>query len=520
MSKLVGFLPLVIFAFGCKSDHGFHDNNGANGGSGPQISVDPEIVEFGALGRDETVADIFTVTNVGEGELEISGITIEGTSSSFAILTPEDELEFSLPATASMDIEVAFTPVGANEQHAQAIIVSNDEDTPELAVDLYGEGLIPDLEIDPSPYDFGDSYIGCAHSGEVDLINVGYDDLTIDTIDLSGGSGAFTLTAAPGLPLTLAPNEWTTVSLEFLPDAEADSNAILQVTHDAPGGQDRGDVEGRGIYAGDYTDTWEIPYDPPVDLFFSVDQSGSMSDDISRLANNFSTFINQLSYYTSDWRIMIANADSGCNHHGGYMTVASPNYVSQFSNAIQTGGGGWYTESLLTITSLAVDQTDSGECNQGFMRTDALLHIIMVSDEPEQSSGSWSTYVSQIQAKKGSTSNVKLSAVAGDYPGGCGSAAAGTGYYEAVQATGGEFLSICSDWSAMVEDLADASVQLSEYELSHTADADTITVRVNGTQDSSSWYFNPDSNSVIFTTAIPEGGDTVRITYSALANCD
>jgi hypothetical protein len=183
-------------------------------------------------------------------------------------------------------------------------------------------------------------------------------------------------------------------------------------------------------------------------------------------------------------------------------------------------GGGYYTESLLTVASQAIEKTDGGECNQGFMRTDALLHIILVSDEPEQSSGSWSSYVSQIQAKKGSTANVKISAIAGDYPGGCGSAAAGTGYYEAVQATGGEFLSICSNWASMVEALADASVQLSEYELSHRPDPDTIVVRVNGTQDTNSWYFEPTANSVIFSTAIPEGGDTVRITYSALANCD
>ncbi len=519
MYKLVGFVTFSLFAIGCQSDHGFHDNNGANGGYGPQIEVAPEVIDFGSLGRDETVADIFTVTNVGEGTLEVSSIEIAGTSTSFAILTPVEDLEFTLPATASAEIEVAFTPVGANEQHAQAIITSNDEDTETIAVDLYGEGLIPDLEIDPNPYDFGDAYIGCSHSGDVDLINVGYDDLTIDTIELTGGAGSFSITSSPTLPLTLAPSEWTTVSLDFLPEDESDSASIIQVTHDAPGGTDRGNVEGRGIYAGDYTDTWEIPYDPPVDLFFSVDQSGSMSDDARSLATNFSTFISQLSNYTTDWHLLVANDDDGCNDHGGYMTISSPGYSNAFQNAVQSGGG-MYTESLLTVAANAIEKTDSGECNQNFMRSDALLHIILVSDEPEQSYSSWSTYVSQIQSKKGSTANVKISAIAGDYPSGCGSAAAGTGYYEAVQATGGEFLSICSNWSNMVETLADASVQLSEYELSHTPDPDTIVVRVNGTEDTSSWYFDPEANSVNFSTAIPEGGDTVRITYSAYANCD
>ena len=513
-------LVSLFFLVGCQSDHGFVDNNDAAGGSGPQIQVTPEVIEFGSLGVDEVVSDIFTITNVGEGELEVSGIEITGTSTSFAILTPVEDLTFTLPATASAEIEVAFSPLGADEQHAQAMISSNDEDTSKLPVDLYGEGLIPDLEIDPNPYDFGDAYIGCWHTGDVDLINVGYDDLTIDTIGLSGAGTAFNITAQPALPLTLAPAEWTTISLEFYPNAESDFTQVIQVTSDAPGGTDRGDIEGRGIYAGDYTDEWEIPYDPPVDLIFSVDQSGSMSDDATSLANNFSTFISQLSNYTTDWHLMVVNADDGCNDHSGYMTNSTPGYIDRFSSAVR-GGGGDYTESLLTVTSNAVEKTDSGECNTGFMRTDALLHIIMVSDEPEQSSGSWSSYVTQIQNKKGSVSNVKLSAIAGDYPGGCGSAQAGTGYYEAVQATGGEFLSICSNWATMVETLADASIELSEYELSHTADPTTLVVRVNGSEvGATRWHYDESINSVVFDSNIPEGGDTVRITYSAFANCD
>jgi hypothetical protein len=252
---------------------------------------------------------------------------------------------------------------------------------------------------------------------------------------------------------------------------------------------------------------------------FCVDQSGSMDDDQRSLASNFGTFITQLSRYTTDWQIVVVNDDNGCNNTGGYLTNASPDYEGIFERAVGQGGG-MLTESLLTVSSTAVDKTDSGECNQGFMRADALLHIILVSDEPEQSVQSWSYYVAAIQAKKGSVANVKISAIAGDYPGGCGSAAAGIGYYEAVNATGGEFLSICSNWSTMVETLADASIQLSEYELSHTADPDTITVRVNSSVVSAGWSYDPAMNAVVFTQNIPAEGDTVRITYSAFATCD
>ena len=104
----------------------------------------------------------------------------------------------------------------------------------------------------------------------------------------------------------------------------------------------------------------------------------------------------------------------------------------------------------------------------------------MVSDEPEQSSTSWSTLVSQIQGYKSNPDDVKLSAVAGDYPGGCSTAAPGAGYHQAVSATGGEYLSICdTNWAKHVETLAAATVEgLNEYPLSDgSPDPDSIVVR-------------------------------------------
>jgi len=517
MNRAIFLFSSASWLFGCASDHGFTGSNDVAGAGGPQIRVEPEFIDFGALTADQTVADSFTVTNVGDGDLEVEGIELLGSTSSFTILTPEEDLSFVLPGSASAEIEVAFTPLGADEQVAEASITSNDEDSHKVTVELFGEGLVADLQIDPNPYDFGDTYIGCPHSGEIDLINVGYDALTIDSVSMTASETFALLTELP-LPMTLQPEEFATVSVEFLPLADIDYTATLTVTHDAPAGVDEGEAYGAGLYAGEFTDTWEIPYDPPVDLIFSVDQSGSMSDDAASLAAQFTSFISQLSDYTTDWHIIVANNDDGCNS-GGILTYSTPGYEGTFQYEVQQGGGS-YTEKLLTVTSNAVDKTDAGECNSGFMRTDAMLHIIMVSDEPEQSANSWDTYVNQVIAKKGSSSNVKMSAIAGDWPGGCQTAAAGVGYYEASQATNGEFLSICSNWSSMVGTLADASIQMSDYELSHTPDADTIVVTVDGELRYDGWYYEASTNTVIFDQRIPEEGETVNITYSALANCD
>ena len=263
------------------------------------------------------------------------------------------------------------------------------------------------------------------------------------------------------------------------------------------------------------------PVDPPSDIMFSVDLSCSMDDDAAALGDNFSTFIGELSNYSNDWQIMVVNDDDGCSN-SGILRPSTSNYQSIFSNAVQSCGNcGWLgepmlTEALLTVSSRGVENTDSGECNAGFMRPNALLHLVLVSDEPEQSSAQWDSYVNQVIAKKGNAANVRISAIAGDYPGGCSSsnnsAEAGTGYWEAANATGGVFLSICDAWAdpANLQMLAEASVIVNSYPLDNQAVGSTVQVFVNGVGPATDgngnvvWHYDESTNSVIFDSDAPK----------------
>ena len=98
----------------------------------------------------------------------------------------------------------------------------------------------------------------------------------------------------------------------------------------------------------------------------------------------------------------------------------------------------------------------------------------------------------------------------------------GTGYWEAINATGGVWLDICSDWSSIesLEQLAQASVILDSYILDNPAIESTIQVTVNGTINTSDWYFDVDMNAVVFETNIPVEGDQIDVKYGELAICD
>ncbi|MCB9781022.1 MAG: choice-of-anchor D domain-containing protein [Alphaproteobacteria bacterium] len=517
MIRRVAPVALLALTTAC-SDHGFTATEGMNDGSTPAIAVSPARIDFGVLGADdEAVVRTFLVESVGGADLSVEGMEILGDDLSFVIL--DEDQSFSLPATASREIPVVFLPMGANPV-AQVLIHSNDPDQPVSVVDLLGEGAVPELQIQPDPLDFGEAWIGCTDQQDVYLENVGTDDLVISDLRYEGDAhDVFDEALGITLPLTLAPGETAQLLIDFTPDDVGEFRDKLVVDSNEPRGSRNAVIVGDGAYAGEYVDRWELPVDPPSDIMFLVDQSGSMDDDQRRLGENFTTFISELSAYTDDWQVVVVNDDDGC-YNSGILTRRTSGYQTQFSNSVSRGGG-TYTEALLLPAANGVEKTDPGECNHGFLREGAMLHIIVVSDEPNQTPLAWSNYVDQIIAKKGSAANVRISAIAG--PTGTSSCAQpGTGYAEAVDATGGVFLNICNNWatSANLALLAEASVFQDTYELSRDPVVETIEVSVNGTRRELGWSYDGSTNAVVFSGNVPGEADVVEVSYAAYASCD
>ncbi len=515
-------LAMVVLLASC-SDQNFSKLTDQNQGDEPNIEVSPLLLQFGTAARDDdAIVQTFVVRSTGAVDLHIDSIIVDGdAAASFTVLT--DLSGVVLPPGTEKSVDVAFVPMGANQQFATATVISDDPDEPLVGVELYGEGAVPELAITPNPLDFGTSYVGCGNELLVELTNVGSDTLIIDSFEQTGDV-EIQLSAYASLPLTLEPGEFSQATFTFSPEEEGAFTGAFAVTSNEPLGTRVADQAGIGAFAGWYTDVWEIPSDPPTDIMFAIDQSCSMDDDQARLASNFSTFISLLSGYSNDWQIIIANNDDGCNQTG-ILTPGTASYQSIFTSQVGVGGGS-FTEALLTVGARAAESAAyAGGCNYGFMREGAALHLVVVSDEPEQSAfisgDNWSTLVSRLQAAKGDPGMVKISAIAGDYPSGCGSADAGDGYYQAVGATHGEFISICSDWAnaSTLEQLASASIIQNAFELLQKPIPETIQVYVNGV-GVSDWTYNPTANTVTLDTANPTGGDVVEISYGGAASCD
>ncbi len=516
---------LLLALAGC-SDNGFN-SIGNNSLGNPIIKVYPEYVDFGAVSLDdEPMVRTFTIESVGDMDLAIDSVGLDDNSSAFRMLTDVEGIV--LPPGAKQDIEVEFFPLIANDNRGTSIVTSEDPVSPTLPVKLIGTGNVPELKISPDPMDVGSTFVGCSEDNHVTLTNVGLDTLVVDDIEQEGAS--FRLLDGLELPLTLEVGESADVSFTFDPSDDVEYTSEIGVTSNEPLGYRSASQIGAGKFSGEFADKWEIPEDQPTDVLFIVDQSGSMDDNAAALGAQFDYYINNLSLFTGDWQIMVANTASGCNTTG-ILTPSTLDYVAKFQAEINTGDGQQYIddpEMLLTAADNSIQAAlpGAGGCNDGFMRTGSILHIILVSDEPEQSPNGWDWYVDRIIAAKGDPSKTRISSVAGNMDGTCteagASSAPGVGYFEATQATGGVYLDICSDWASNMEALALASAQLDTFPLSNDPVIDTIVVTLNGQTITEGWYYDAESNSVVFTESeiIPTSGDLVDIQYGGAAPCD
>ncbi len=483
-----------------------------NQSMGMDIEVTPSALDFGLLSyEDPATIRTFTISSIGVDPATVSSIEIQGDeATSFTLLMPFEETV--LDPGESIDVQVAFQPMNSNMLYAEAVVFSDDPDESSIPVALVGQGAAPNLLVTPDPLNFGVTYVGCDMDNEITLSNIGQEDLVIYSI--GGLEEPFLSEAMPTFPLTLAPQETHTLYVDFVPTLEGQFTDVLEVTSNDPDGLQAVDFSGIGQYVASDQQNWSNPVDPPSDIIFAVDQSCSMSDDASLLASSFSTFIGQLNNYSTDWQIIVANQDSGC-HTSGILSPTVSNYQSAFQSAVQSGGGS-YTESLLTPVSRAVENTDPGECNAGFMRPNAMLHIIMVSDEPEQSGGNYSDFVNDIIAKKGNAANVRMSAI---YDPGRHN----NRYVGAANDTGGLLFNITdTSWSNAnnLQLIAEASVIADKYDLDQPAVESSIEVYINGYFVQGNWYYDEAQQAVFFDSNPPGEGDTIEIRYSVLAECE
>lgn len=506
-------VALLVVA-GCSEYSVKNDPNGDNG-PGPDIVVDPPSLVFGELTAGQEEIQTFEVTNIGESTLNVSNIVI-GSGLAFTVIGPE--LTFDLEPEESTTVDVAFSPMGADENYGQALVLSDDPDTPEAPVDLLGLGAVPELQITPESHVFGAAFIPCGVDVELELKNVGSEELVITDFDYRS-AGMLTVdedALRPLLPITLQPDEARYVTVTFTPSTEGSDTGVLDVTSNDPRGVVSADQNGEGAYSDSATEVFTEPGVPPVDVMMLIDNSCSMSDDNQDdVRNGIPLFLAELQN-VSDWQMIEVTAADGCAN-GGIIDSSTANADTLLINNAFNSPGNLYTEMLLRQADVALSKTGPGQCNDGFLRPGALLHIIVLSDESEQSGMNYLHWLGQYASYVAAQEFVKVSAIV-DLNRNCGDGSGPGGYLDAATATGGSTLNICNaNWGSDFSDIASGILEgIRSYNLSDPAAPETVVVTVNGTPTTD---ISVSGDTVTINSPPVGEGDLVEISYDVLLEC-
>tara|TARA_Y100001970_G_scaffold293059_2_gene437474 strand:+ start:760 stop:2334 length:1575 start_codon:yes stop_codon:yes gene_type:complete len=489
----------------------------------PEIIVTPDEHDFGVLNAADPETTItFRIQNIGNDSLNINSNYLEYGDPRFQL---NNTAVGTLEPGEETELLVSYDPITFEENDEYLIINSNDEDESRIAIPLIGQADAPVIDVTPTVFDFGEVDVGCEDSTIVTIENIGNVDLEVSLVDyyasLPVDLGPSDYEVDYGeFPWTIAPAETRDIEVYYVPtDLHADGGWLEISSNDPVNPSVAVDQIGIGSYESIITDKFDQDGMMGSDILFVIDNSGSMCGNQTQLANNFDTFINILSASGYDYQIAFITTDD-YNFVGDIITPLTPDPVSEAASQI-TGIGchGSAHEKGMDMSWNATMGTGDAAPGSAFLRDDAKLVVIYLSDEDDFSTVSPSTMAGRLASLKTSTEFSVAHAVAGDVPGGCtsnGGAQAGNDYYDLVNLTGGTFLSICAeDWGTPMEELARESLAVSAFYLSDQPIEDTISVEVDGAI-SSDWSYDPSINAVVFSVIPPEGSE-ISVDYAVWA---
>lgn len=493
----------------------------------PEITVSPLEYDFGNLAVGENSAGTFSISNTGTATLIISDISLSDDNGIFLL----DADVSSLEPDESADIYVVYNPNTYEENNNIINILSNDEDESLVQILLTGLGSAPIIEITPWDYSFGTINVGCEDDKVLAISNVGNLDLIIDNIIYTSNipsdfypESFYNING--DFPWTIAPGDNIAISISYMPeDVQADNGSLTVYSNDLIRPEAVAEQIGQGSYGDFVTDSFEQDEASDVDILFVIDNSGSMLQNQTNFRNNFDSFINafynagisyQIGFITTDDKALVLNS---------IITNLSSDPIFEVNNIIdQISNSGSAYEKGILYSYLATQPGEWAGPGSIFLRPDARLVVIYLSDEPDQSdSDATPTQVANyLLALKGSLSKITAHAVTGDFPSGCsgnGSAEFGDGYYDLVSNLSGTFLSICSsDWGVQMDSLARNSILSNSFQLSEIPVVASIEAYVDGVLNFD-WTFEESTNSVVFNTP-PAEGSQIDISYAVYYDCD
>ena len=269
----------------------------------------------------------------------------------------------------------------------------------------------------------------------------------------------------------------------------------------------------------DFSDIWvdsfiQVAALDGVDIFWVIDPSGSMNNDQESIINGIHHMMMNLPEV--GWRLMIIPSDYRFVGDLTTFPIVPGDTITDVENMYSTHMTGAYEAGFDAVHEYIMFNPYSST----WLRNDASILFVFVSDEEEQSQHHFSNYHEFITWATTYRQNVFVASIVNVNPteSVCTPAPAardvGENYIDVTNYFFGNVIDICSeDWSSGV---GQASTQITPYEyidLSHIPmDPAWIYVYVDGIR-SYDWYYDIAENRIYF-TVIPPANSLVEVAYN------
>jgi len=439
------------------------------------------------------------------------------------------------------------------------------------------------ISVLPGAVDFGVVTIGCySQTFKICIYNTGTAPLTISNISTAGCSPEFKKKSVPALPKTVSAGVPVCFEMVYAPQDEGADQCVAQIeSTDSSAPLVSVILKGEGTFETEHTDLFTQVSGQEVDILFLIDDSGSMCAEQEQLAAAFDYFIQNAKVWNNDYHIGITGVNVVDDTIMGMLNYGDPKKMpryltpstgtkEKFAEFAKLGcGGGPHCggfngpctdeqESGLLAAQIALSApltTDTGvacnsdnDCksnptvcpdpascpyrcldktcggwNKGFVRDNAQLEIVVLSDEEDQSPAQVSFYIDFLKSIKGfyNVNMMHFHSIVGADPPTCGESEAGKRYIETSHQTNGVVGDICdTNYYQTMSDIGEITFGLKvQFFLTRLADPGTLKVWVNGKSCTSGWSYDDKSNSVIFDekgACMPQPGDEIKVYYKTL----
>ncbi len=317
-------------------------------------------------------------------------------------------------------------------------------------------------------------------------------------------------------------------------------------------------LNGRGDTMGFNTDTFRQDSRPKADILLVIDNSCSMIDEQMALGQNFNNFIKYATTSQVDFQIAVTTTDadddtmcptcetgdfcrvggvmmnsSGCTNGTGdkIITPNTQNIEQAFASLVALGtlGSGIETCVVPAVRALTAPKITDPAKNGGFLRADAVLAVVCVTDALEQSNQPISFYLNQLLNIKGvQRPNLFSYNVIGPFtqlPPPCSTEGVDDGrHLSLVTGSNGLREEICTpNWATALENIGKGAFGFrTTFFLNGIPQAgnqvdvsiDNVPVPPRDARNAEVWRYDSSINAVIFNPLyVPEPGKTLSISY-------